>query len=104
MHQTHHKDDPTGAGGNDEPTAPRQAHTEEHPAVERLLVLLLLQHDHAERWSTPELARELTGIRLADVEAALANLLAKEIACGDSGRAWAAPPTRGLDALDMICI
>jgi hypothetical protein len=93
----------TNARGGDEDWRPQRI-VDELPAVERLLVLALLRADHAERWSTAELVRELGGIPADEIECGLLNLAAKGIARIEGEHARAAPPAWGLDDLDMICI
>ncbi len=78
--------------------------TRERRVAERLLVLALLRRDHVERWSRAELADELRGIPAHVTASALRALTSRGVVAVERDDAWAAEPTRALDALDMICI
>jgi hypothetical protein len=72
--------------------------------AERAVVLQVLRHDHAERWSRAELERELDDIPLLAIDRAVVSLAKNEVvrACGNTVSASLC--ARHLDALGLISV
>jgi hypothetical protein len=83
---------------------PKQVRGTADRRVERVVVLLLLCDDHAERWSRSEIEHELRHHSRSAVNQALDRLAQAAVLHLSDTTAWASKAVRRLDELDLISI
>jgi len=72
--------------------------------VQRSVVLMLLDDDHAERWSLADIERELFDVVPGLVGEALERLKDGAVVELDGEEVWALPAARYLNELGMVCV
>lgn len=72
--------------------------------VERAIVLQTLRDDHEERWTSSELAREISDFEPAVLDEALAHLERDGVLHREESAVWASRAARRLDELELISI
>jgi hypothetical protein len=72
--------------------------------IERAIVMQVLRDDHAERWSTADLAVEIFDFAPATRELALERLERAGVVCRAGESVWASRATCHLDELELIGI
>jgi hypothetical protein len=78
--------------------------SEELQRVEEAIVLVLLDSEHPERWTFPELEAKLDHHEGLVLRHAAAELAGAGVVVIDGEELWAAPPARHLDSLGMIAV
>jgi hypothetical protein len=74
------------------------------PGTERIVLFVLLRRAHSERWSRPELERELYDVDPDAIRGSLVSLGAVGVVSLNGEHIEASPAAWRIDALDMICI
>jgi hypothetical protein len=78
--------------------------TETEEKAQRAIVLQALRSDHDERWSEPELERELADVQPGHVREALQALAQEGVLHCDGALVLASRAARRLDELGMVSI
>ena len=73
-------------------------------AVERLVMLQLLDHDEGDPLSRQQLSDELYDISPGELDAAVDGLEGVGLLRTSANAIWASPATRRMDELDLIAI
>ena len=74
------------------------------PGTERIVLFVLLRRAHSERWSRPELERELYDVDPDAIRGSLVSLGAVGAVNLDGEHVQVSSAVWRIDALDMICI